>query len=200
MPRAKGYKRLVQARKAHTLALSGEPARVIAKKLRVSREEAFRLVASPVNGAPRLRKKWKAPSSPDEAREWLLAVANHLITWRNASPRFRFVGFRIKKYLRDPETHDLHKELGLVNPVGRPSNFQTRMREREQGRKIVTLKDAGKPWHLIGAEVELNDKRSLKRLYAKYSILLLKEKQLAKLECVMKEFLNEETRQRLKSS
>lgn len=200
MPRAKGYQRRVQARKAHTLALSGEPASAIARKLRVSRDEAFRLVASPLNKSPRLPKKWKAPSSPDEAREWLQAVAEHLLAWPNASPRFRFVGFRIKRYLRDPETHDLHKELGLVNPVGRPSNFQTRMREREQGRKIVTLKGAGKPWHLIGDEVGLKDKRSLKRLYDKYSILFTEENRLAELDRIMKKDLNEKTRQRLKSS
>lgn len=200
MPQAKGYKRRIKVRTAFNLAILGEPAKAIAKKLRVSRDEAFRLVASPLNKVPRLPKKWKAPSSPDEAREWLLAVATHLITWPNASSRFRFMGYRIKRYLRDPETHDLHKELGLINPVGRPSKFQIRMGERNRGRIIVKLKDAGKSWRLIGDEVKLDDKRSVKRLYDKYSILLLKERQLAILDRAMKQFLTEETRQLLKSS
>lgn len=191
MLRARGFKRRVQAGKAHFLALSGKPASAIAKNLRVSREEVFKLVASPLNKPSRLPKTWKAPSSPDEAREWLLAVANHLVKLPHASSSFRFIGRRIKRYLCHPETRDLYKELGLVNPVGRPSSFQTRMREREQGRKIVTLKNAGKPWHLIGDEVGLRDKRSLKRLYDKYSALLPKEQQLERLDRCMKKFLQE---------
>ena len=200
MPRAKGNQRRVQAKKAQILALFGEPASAIAKKLRVSRDEAFKLVASPLNRAPRLPKKWKSPSSPVEAREWLQAVADHLITWPNASSRFRFVGRRLKKYLRDPETLDIRKELGLVSPVGRPSSFKERMRRRERGRKIVQLKDAGRQWRMIGKEVGMKDKRSLKRIYDEYSPLLMKEKQLAEVDRAIMTFLKEEPLQRPKSS
>ncbi len=145
-------------------------------------------------------KKLKRPSDPDQAKDWLHEVADHLSNYPNAGPSFRFVAFAIKRFLRKSDARDLSKELGLINPVGRPSSFQARMKEREQGRKIVMLKDAGKPWHLIGKVVGLTDKRSLKRLYDKYSVLHPKEKQLAELDCSMKKFFEEETLHRLKSS
>jgi len=95
MPRAKGYKRRIKARTAHSMA---------------------RVIESLSNKAPRLPQKWKAPSSPKEARKWLQAVADHLLAWPNASVRFRFVGYALKKYIRDPETRHLYKELGLAAP------------------------------------------------------------------------------------
>ena len=193
MTRAKGNQRRVQANKALALSLSGEPASAIARKLRVTREQVFRLVASPLNKAPRLPKKWKAPSSPDEAREWLKAVADHLLAFPNGSSRFRFVGNRIKKYLRNHEKYDLYRELGLVEPPGRRRTFQERMSERDRGHKIVKSKQDGKRWHEIGEQVGLKDTRSLKRIFKKYSSLLTKEKQLAVIDRAMKDFLREES-------
>ncbi len=65
------------------------------------------------------------PSSPKEAREWLLRIADHLETFPNAGPSFRFVAGAIKKYLQNPGANRLQQELGLVmkqSPKeGRPS-------------------------------------------------------------------------------
>jgi hypothetical protein len=63
------------------------------------------------------------PRSPEEAKEFLRAVADHLSNVPYGSPRFRFVAYGLKRFLTGKET--LSRALGLsqqTKPVlGRPS-------------------------------------------------------------------------------
>lgn len=60
-----------------------------------------------------LPKTFKRPSDPEQAKEWLRGVADHLSNHPNAAPSFRFVAYAIKRYLKHP-TLRLNKALGLV--------------------------------------------------------------------------------------
>jgi hypothetical protein len=56
------------------------------------------------------------PTSPKEAKEFLRDVADHLSNLPRARPRYRFVAYAIKRYLRDSKARDLCNELGLTPP------------------------------------------------------------------------------------
>lgn len=90
-----------------------------------------------------LPKNMKRPSGPEQAKEWLRDVADHLSNRPNAGPGFRFVAYAIKRYLRDSKGRDLRKELGLIHPPGKPRTFQERTAEMNTARKIDVLIRAG---------------------------------------------------------
>ena len=158
--------------------------------------EKNRLLGARLKRKSLFPKTFKHPSDPEQAKGWLRGVADHLSNFPNAGPSFRFVAYAIKKYLRAPKSRNLSKELGLVNPVGSPGNFQARMTERKRGRIVVRLRDEGKSWPDIGEAVGLQDKRSVKRLYDKYSPLLQKQCQLDRISAEMKEFFCERKEER----
>lgn len=141
-----------------------------------------------------LPKRFKRPSDPEQAKEWLRSVADHLSNFPNAGPSFRFVAYAIKKHLRNPKTSFLAHELGLVYPPGNPGNFQSRMNERVRGRTIVKLRDAGKPWGDICDAVGLQNKQSVKDLYKKYSALFPRERLQGRIDNDLKKFLKDPIR------
>jgi len=61
---------------------------------------------------PATRKK--RPSDPEEAKQWLRDVADHLSRLPYAGPRFRFVASAIETYLADTKNHNLLEELCLI--------------------------------------------------------------------------------------
>lgn len=130
------------------------------------------------------------PKSPEEAKEFLRAVADHLSNVPYASGRFRFVAMAIKRFLRNSK-RGLSQELALVAPPGRPSTFQERMRKKERGRKIVQSKHAGNQWYKIADEVGLKDKRSVKKIYKEFAPQLEKEERLAHISKDVEAFLRE---------
>lgn len=69
------------------------------------------------------KMKMVRPRSPEEAKEFLRAVADHLSNMPYGSSRFRFVAYGLKRFLTGKET--LSRALGLsqqARPVlGRPS-------------------------------------------------------------------------------
>ena len=84
--------------------------------------------------------KLKRPSDPEQAKEWLREVADHLSNHLNAGPCFRFVAYAIKKYLRHPKTLDLASELNLIYSPGRPRTFKERTEEQRRARRTHKLK------------------------------------------------------------
>jgi gluconate kinase len=89
--------------------------------------------------------KLKRPSDPEQAKEWLRDVADHLSNLSNAGPPFRFAAYAIKRFLRS-NTRNLSKELDLVSPRGRQRTFKERITEKDRARKTHRLIREGKTW------------------------------------------------------
>jgi hypothetical protein len=111
--------------------------------------------------------KLKRPSDPEQAKEWLREVADHLSNHLNAGPCFRFVAYAIKKYLRHPKTLDLASELTLIYPPGRPRTFKERTEEQRRARRTHKLRQAGKNMNQISKILKV-PYRTLVRTYEKY--------------------------------
>jgi hypothetical protein len=131
---------------------------------------------------PKSRKRNQCPANSTEARQWLAEVAEHLANYANGGPSYRFVAARIKKYLRRPDVLDLRRELGLLNPVGRPKNFvgsengfERRTREIGLARRAHEYMQAGKNMHQASKKLQV-PYRTLKRLYDKHLPTLRRER------------------------
>jgi hypothetical protein len=135
-------------------------------------------------------KKLKRPSDPEQAKEWLRDVADHLSNRLNAGPGYRFVAYAIKRYLRDSKARDLHKELGLIYPPGKPRTFQERKEETDTARKIDVLIRAGETWPQVEEKLGM-DRRTLERIYERHSARFRKEETRAPLDRAVREVLRE---------
>lgn len=134
--------------------------------------------------------KLKRPSDPEQAKEWLRNVADHLSSFENAGPGYRFVAYAIKKNLRTGKPQDLGKELGLVYSAGHPRTFHERMTEQDRARKTHNLLRDGQTKSQIASQLNV-DLRSLARTYKKYLPRFEKEEQMAPLDRAVRDVLRE---------
>jgi len=130
----------------------------------------------------------KRPSDPEQAKEWLRQVADHLSNLINAGPGFRFVACAIKKYLRRPKTIELARELGLIYSPGRPRTFKERTKEKDRARRTHELKQAGKNMNQISKILKV-PYRTLVRTYDKYLPAFKKEEVLSDIGHDVRTFL-----------
>lgn len=137
-----------------------------------------------------LKLKMVRPLSPEEAKKFIRAVADHLSNLPNASHAFRFVAFAIKRFLRAPDKRNLSKELGLIYPAGKPLTFKKRTSDMDTARKIDALIRADQTWGQIEAKLEM-DKRTLQRIYDRHSERFRKEEKSAPLDRAVREVLRE---------
>jgi hypothetical protein len=137
-----------------------------------------------------LAKRFKRPSDPEQAKEWLTDVADHLSNSPNGGPSYRFIAYAIKKILRNDKPEDLGRELGLVYPPRRPRTFQERKAEMDSARKIEALIRTGKTWSQIEEKLDM-DKRTLERIYQRHEDRFRKEDRLAPLDRAVREVLRE---------
>ena len=135
-------------------------------------------------------KKIRRPSDPVQAEEWLRDVADHLSNLPNASHGYRFVAYAIKRYLRNSEMRDLHKELCLVHPPGKRRTFPERIAELDWARKTHQLKRDGQSLSQIANQLE-TDLRTLRRRHKKFLPQFEKEELLAPLSQAVREVLRE---------
>jgi len=132
----------------------------------------------------------RKPSDPEQAKEWLLDVADHLSNLANARPHFRFVAYALKRFLRDSDNRDLSKELKLVYPQGTPGTFHIRTTKLDRARAIHKLRLAGTSWKNVADELKI-DAGSLRKIYREFLPRFKKEEQLAPLDQAVREVLRE---------
>ena len=134
--------------------------------------------------------KLNRPSDPEQAKEWLRDVADHLSCFINGRSAYRFVAYAIKKNLRAGKPQNLGKELGLVYPAGHPSTFQERMAEQDRARMTHKLLRDGQTKSQIANQLKV-DPRSLTRTYKKYLPRFKKEEQRAPIDRAVRDVLRE---------
>jgi hypothetical protein len=152
--------------------------------------ERNRLKNAPKKRQAVLPKRFKRPSDPEQAREWLNDVADHLSSLPNSGPSSRFVAFAIKRTLRKRRPEDLSKELGLIYPPGRPRTFKDRRLDTDIARKIDALIRNGSRWPQIEEKLNM-DRRTLERIYERHEARFRKEERLAQVGRAAREVLRE---------
>lgn len=114
--------------------------------------------------SPIPKLKLKRPADPEQAKEYLRELADHLSNQSPGSRRFRFIAFAIKKFLRNGAKGDISHELGLVYEVGRPRSFEERTGNLLLARQIQKLKRDGQTMSQIANHLK-RDRRALERIY-----------------------------------
>ena len=113
--------------------------------------------------------KFRKPSDPEQAREWLLDVANHLFKYPYAGPAKRFVAYGLMRFLSGKES--LSRALRLLPPTevkaGRPSI------SLEQVRTVTEMLVRKVPVKQIAGETRLS-KSTIDRVQADYNALTFK--------------------------
>lgn len=116
-----------------------------------------------------LPQTFKRPSDPEQAREWLRKVADHLFDYPYAGPAQRFVAYGLRRFLSGKES--LGRALGLSPQtevkVGRPSISS------KQVSAVTEMLVREVPVKQIAKETRLS-KSTIDRVRADYNALTLR--------------------------